>query len=233
MRIQQFTNTTNIKTSLIIAAGTLAIGAVSAISAAPAGAVTFTTGSVGFGLSINGGSTSFAPSVTGTSGNSFQVNFNIAPVGADGSFSPTFSASTVATASTPATFVYDSGTAAAPIYKLNNNLVFNFNTAPSPTTLTIRSGALFQGDRPTSTTASFQAVNGTTQSFFTNGSDITNNNPLIFSFNDLNGSTIGRSFTVSASPTAAVPEPFTIIGSIVGGAAALRMRKKMSKSVED
>ncbi|MCY7337684.1 MAG: PEP-CTERM sorting domain-containing protein [Chamaesiphon sp.] len=31
----------------------------------------------------------------------------------------------------------------------------------------------------------------------------------------------------------AVPEPFTIIGTIIGGTAAFRMRKKLSNSVKN
>jgi hypothetical protein len=37
--------------------------------------------------------------------------------------------------------------------------------------------------------------------------------------------------SVSVTP-ASVPEPFTIIGTIVGGTAAFRLRKKLAKSTE-
>jgi hypothetical protein len=38
---------------------------------------------------------------------------------------------------------------------------------------------------------------------------------------------------VAGAPTAAVPEPFTIIGTIVGGTAAFRLRKKLAKSTKN
>jgi Nidogen-like len=45
-----------------------------------------------------------------------------------------------------------------------------------------------------------------------------------YTFNSRNGSIV--------EPTAAVPEPFTIIGTLVGGTAALRMRKKLKSTVK-
>jgi hypothetical protein len=120
-------------------------------------------------------------------------------------------------------------------YKLGSDLVFNFNTVATSgnaTTLTIKKDTLFQGSKSSNSTQFQIAPNTTPVSFFVNGLDQTNNNTLSFSFNDTGAGT-GGLFIISASPVAAVPEPFTIIGSIVGGAAALRMKKKMSKSVED
>ncbi|PSB55450.1 PEP-CTERM sorting domain-containing protein [Chamaesiphon polymorphus] len=38
--------------------------------------------------------------------------------------------------------------------------------------------------------------------------------------------------TVNAAATTAVPEPFTVIGTLVGGTAALRMRKKLKSAVK-
>jgi hypothetical protein len=48
----------------------------------------------------------------------------------------------------------------------------------------------------------------------------------VFGFDDL---TVGNLSQVS-NPTTAVPEPFTVIGSIIGGTAAFRMKKKLKSS---
>jgi hypothetical protein len=231
MRIQQFTNTNNIKTSLMIAASTLAIG----ISAAPAGAVSFTGAGSRLDFGISNGE--FQNNVKNVTGDSFQVTFNqsnaaiVFPT-TQGSFLPTFvPGTTVGTNAPVGTFVYDpSSTATNFVYKLNSDLLFSFSNNVS---LTIKQGALFSESKPTTNSTSFTLANGSTPvSFFTSGADITNNNTLAFKFDDT-GAGSGGIYTVSASPTASVPEPFTIIGSIIGGAAALRMKKKMSKSVED
>jgi hypothetical protein len=39
-----------------------------------------------------------------------------------------------------------------------------------------------------------------------------------------------QGFQAPSTPTTAVPEPFTVIGSLIGGTAAVRMRKKLLKS---
>ncbi len=39
-------------------------------------------------------------------------------------------------------------------------------------------------------------------------------------------------FVLNSSPTAAVPEPFTVIGTLVGGTAALRMKKKLKSGAK-
>ena len=42
------------------------------------------------------------------------------------------------------------------------------------------------------------------------------------------GSGLGKVYQIQATQTAqAVPEPFTIVGTLIGGTAALRMRKKL------
>jgi hypothetical protein len=80
----------------------------------------------------------------------------------------------------------------------------------------------------------------TTPSFggtFTNGSNTTNLNFTSFSFdvdnfdstNPVNISPDGSfSFVATVPDATAVPEPFTIIGTILGGTAAMRMRKKLA-----
>jgi hypothetical protein len=42
--------------------------------------------------------------------------------------------------------------------------------------------------------------------------------------------TAGLAFDFSAGSSSAVPEPFTIIGTLISGTAALRMRKKLKSS---
>jgi hypothetical protein len=48
-----------------------------------------------------------------------------------------------------------------------------------------------------------------------------------------NASAKGFSSYVSTASSTAAPEPFTIVGSILGGTAALRMRKKLKANTED
>jgi hypothetical protein len=249
MRIQQFTNTTNIKTSLIIAAGTLAIGAVSSISAAPAGAVSFnSSNNAASKLSFGLNNSDFGTGVTGLAGNRFDVIFNTTPSGSLGN-TVTSSQGAFATSSTSftpgvtnltsgnptGTFVYESGTLISSKYKLDNDLVFNFTNG---VTYTFLKGAVFTGSKPVSTNSISFQLDGVTNpaAFFTSGADRTDALTSIFKFDDSAAGTGGQ-YSITASPSnvplTAVPEPFTVIGSIVGGAAALRMRKKMSKSVED
>jgi hypothetical protein len=74
-------------------------------------------------------------------------------------------------------------------------------------------------------------------SLFTGG--ITNGTVLQFLVNDTffgdnaNGFTASAVFTNSLpTPTTDVPEPFTIIGTLVGGTAAFRMRRKLKLAVK-
>jgi hypothetical protein len=46
----------------------------------------------------------------------------------------------------------------------------------------------------------------------------------------LSNSNSFNSFSITPAATTSVPEPFTIIGSLIGGTAALRMRKKLAAS---
>jgi hypothetical protein len=221
-RMQSTKLKTNTLTQLL-AVGSVAIASVATISAAPAGAVTFTSGDLNF----RGVTSNFATSVNPIPGNSFGVNFTPDPVNSvslvTGSFSPTFTTSTNLAAPTSSTFSYFSPST----YNLDSNLVFNFTNGVSFT--------LLQNSKFTNTPI-FNNVNVLTGyglqladnagSFFTSGTDISNIPTLAFSFNDT-GLASGGQFIASASPTA-VPEPFTIIGTIVGGTAAFRMRKKLA-----
>jgi hypothetical protein len=71
-------------------------------------------------------------------------------------------------------------------------------------------------------------TNVTLSSLF--GSGLNTGTVLQFRVNDSDSSNNSGSFTVSsptAPPTTAVPEPFTIIGTLIGGTAAVRMRKRL------
>jgi hypothetical protein len=62
------------------------------------------------------------------------------------------------------------------------------------------------------------------------GSGLTNGTVLQFRISDEDTFNNSSAFTVSGSingTTTAVPEPFTIIGTLIGGTAAVRMRKKL------
>jgi streptogramin lyase len=46
-------------------------------------------------------------------------------------------------------------------------------------------------------------------------------------------SSVSANNTISANDTAAVPEPFTIVGTLIGGTTAMRMRKKLKNAGKD
>jgi hypothetical protein len=204
----------------------LAIGATTAISATPAIAVTFNTGELDFGVFTS----PFATAVNPIPGNTVPVTFN--PSGtasifaSSGSFTSAFNPGTIGVnAPSPVSLAYVSPTS----YRLANDLVINFANNVG---FTLRQNSTFVLTPITNngilTGNSFQLANNA-GSFFTSGGDITNIPTLAFSLTD-NGLPSGGVYIAQASPTA-VPEPFTIIGTIVGGTAALRMRKKLISAV--
>jgi hypothetical protein len=210
--------------SKLVAIAGIVTGAVAFTSVESASAVTFDTGELDFGVSTS----PFASSVSPVAGNNFNVTFNPSSTAtifrADGSFSPTFAVGSIGSNSPTVNFSYVSGST----YRLNQDLVFNFGTTV-PTSFTLGENSTFteteifnQGLR---VGAGLQLAN-TTSAFFSNAGDITNIPTFSFSFNDT-GVPSGGLFIAQATPTA-VPEPFTIIGTMIGGAAALRMRKKLS-----
>ncbi|WP_373539374.1 PEP-CTERM sorting domain-containing protein [Chamaesiphon sp.] len=71
-------------------------------------------------------------------------------------------------------------------------------------------------------------TNVTLDSIF--GSGLINGTVLQFRISDSDNFNNSGAFTVSSpinQPTTAVPEPFTIIGTLIGGTAAVRMRKEL------
>jgi hypothetical protein len=226
--IRQFAQLGIIKNSFkIAAASSLAIGAAAMIPAAPAQAISFNTGELDFGVFTS----PFASAVNPVAGNSFNVTFDPGGVAsifsATGSFSPTFTSGTTIGSSSPTVNFSNIG---GNTYRLNQNLVLNF-TAATPTSFTLLQNTTFTETEIFSSGLRVGAglqLASNAGSFFTNGGIDTNIPTLSFSFNDT-GVPSGGLFIAQATPTS-VPEPFTVIGSIVGGTAAFRMRKKLANA---
>ena len=216
-----------------------AIGA-AAISAAPAGAVAITGGSLNFNLTTgdfyqnvntaNPFNVSFNPS--GFASVAFASGgFNTAPT----NFFPTvFPApgSTYAIAPSTGTFQY---TGAGTTYRLTNQLNFAFGNGvtigigPNSTfDFTPTTGTGVVGSEGFNVNILNAANPGTA---IVNGTDSVPLQSLAFTFSDqlnVGGGTGGIGVSGTAVP---VPEPFTIIGTLIGGTAALRMRKKLMTAV--
>jgi hypothetical protein len=138
-------------------------------------------------------------------------NFNPTPVGTSTSF----------------TYVSNSGNDY--IYKLANNLVINFKNNLS---FRLAGGSLFTGQiTGTGTTQTVNLALASGIASFKDGVDVTDFESLAFSFSDIpNGNNPGRGNYSINGTFASVPEPFTIIGTFVGGTAAVRMRKKLTSA---
>ncbi len=228
MKIRQFANLPGIETSLkIIAASSLAIGVVAGVAAAPAGAVLLTAPG---NLSFNDGVLNTAGIINPVAGNTFtatfnNTGFNLVSV-ATGSFAPLFTPLGPKTVSSPSVnFLYASGQN----YTLQSNLDFNFGTAGL---LRIASGSTFLDTAQGATHSNFSLV-GTAGSFITPDSIATPLTLSSFNFdvdNDVANPSPNGSYSLVASitPTAAVPEPFTVIGTLIGGTAAFRRRKTLA-----
>ncbi|WP_310413975.1 PEP-CTERM sorting domain-containing protein [Chamaesiphon sp. OTE_8_metabat_110] len=218
-----------------IAISGLAMG-VATMNAAPAQAVVFTTGQA----SILGRTGDFFQNVI--PGSNFDVNFNAsasadtlgAPMGS--SLSPFFNGNLGVTPST-GSFQYVSGSGGNLQYRLSNDLVFAF---ANNINYTVPLGSTFQSvfsDNGNTQGVQFGITNGT--GFFT---DRTNGDRTLaltdtFTFSDISvvAGVQGGNYTILASPVSstAVPEPFTVIGTLVGGAAALRMKKKLANATKN
>jgi hypothetical protein len=226
----------------IVAIGTLAIGATVGISAAPAHAVLLNNGDLTFGSSnIPGFITDVTPGVPVSPPDTISISFgSTTTVGsANGSLanSPFFTPASLATsgvftgAAPTALFTYVSGNNSNFVYSLTGNTDFNFTNG---VTLSVANGTLFGGSR-NANAVTFSTI-AETGSFFRNGTDVAPLNALSFGLNDISGSGLGTyGITASTQPirTTSVPEPFTIVGTIIGASAAMRMRKKMSDATKD
>jgi hypothetical protein len=234
----------------LLAISGLAIGIATGISAAPAGAVILAPGSI---LNFSGTAVETAGTIIPTAagvGSSFSAVFNPNPPGAalvntaSGSFSgliPT-GASSINSTTTAFTNVGLSTTVPTNFdFVSQSPLTFDFGTAG---TLTLDAGAFFLATPSAgtpSTSTNFNIYNVSTApgapnffGTFVSGGDVNRVKFDQFQFSVANvpaGLGINNyNLQVSAAP---VPEPFTIIGTLVGGTAALRLRKKLSSSAKN
>lgn len=229
----------------MLVVGTLAIGASVGITAAPANAVALNGGQVTF----VGETTGFLELQNAIPGDSFDVTFNFNPEPPPGAASN----ATVTSASAPFTtyfnqnsngsgsyplspqtqtvaFNYASGNNSLFSYTLDNDLVFAFDNS---VTLTIKKDSTFVGSN--SGTGVSLANNSPSGSFYSQGGINTTVQALSFTLNDItSGSTGGYSILASTVEpvTAAVPEPLTIVGTILGGTAVVRIRRKLTEAAK-
>lgn len=229
MKIKQFANLSSIKTLKIVAISSLAVGVAAAIPAAPAQAVMLNTGELVF----QDGTSNFFEDVNPGAGDTFALTFNPGSLafvtGASGSFSGPFPVTPLAytIAAAPATFSYLGVNALNTFdYRLTSgNLPFSFTNGVN---LTVANNSIFRGSFNAATRGVDFAVINSAGSFFSTSDGQFQPDALAFAFGDIPGGTSG-SYGVAAS----VPEPFTIIGTIIGGTAAFRMRKKLSSSAKN
>jgi hypothetical protein len=228
-KIKQFANLASIKKSIVIsAASSLAIGIAAMIPATPAGAVILTGGE----LTFTGGTTNLSSLVRPSAPASFSVDYNqpaalptvLASTGSFSSFFPQPKPALVgANITSPNTFSLVSSTPTSFLYSLNNPLSFNFGSI----SLNVGSGSTFTGMYNNIGGVDFSLLSSVGSTFVTTSDSVaTQIQSLNFSFGDTGLSGIGT-YRISASPTS-VPEPFSVIGTIVGGTAAFRMRKKLA-----
>jgi hypothetical protein len=246
MKVKQFSNLFRCNLLVqILAVGSLAICASAGIAAAPAHAVSLTGGQVAF----TGETTGFLEFQKAVAGNSFDVTFNFNPDPEPGAANN----ATVSSATAPFTtyfdksangagsyplfpqtqtvaFNYFSGDNKGFIYTLGSNLVFAFKNS---VTLTMKEGSKFVGSN--SGTGVSLSSNDLSGSFYSQGSVDTFVNASSFTLNDITaGSTGGYSILASTvDPTASVPEPLTIVGTILGSTAAIRIRRKLTDATKE
>ena len=232
MKINHFGNLQTLKIAVV---SSLAIGGIATIFATPAQAVVV-TGSVSF----NDGALNVFGTIPSTPGpGSFIAGFNNDNVAiisrSTGTLGDLFSRGAKFVASSSVGLSYSSGSN----YITTDNLIFDFGNDVGK--LTIARNALFSASPNAAGTHSNFAYQNTAATFI-NGMDSTPLSLTSFNFdvdnlastNPLNGSPNG-SYSLVASvvpPTTAVPEPFTIIGTLVGGTAAIRTRKKLKAAAK-
>ncbi|WP_373546674.1 PEP-CTERM sorting domain-containing protein [Chamaesiphon sp.] len=215
----------------MFAIGTLAIGASVGIAAAPAHAVRLDNGA----LTFTGATSDF---FANASNPSFTVNFsnNIPPIvsvsSATGDFGTSgFPTNTVygLNSSPSATFTQ---VGSSNTYTLNSDLIFAFTNGTS-----VKAGNGSQFLRTFNGNSVGFAASGTVGTTVSNSFGTVNTDSFNMNFNDISSRSGAGGYSVLAStftetptppPTTAVPEPFTIIGTLVGGTAAVRMRKKLA-----
>jgi hypothetical protein len=238
MQVKQLTNLSSsieafiksISLTQLLAVSSLAVGISSAIAVAPAGAVSLANGDLTFGTSTL---PSFFADVNPGAGDTISIVLGASTTvgSANGSLknAPFFTAPGPYGFNSPnpvVTLNWVSGTNNGPItYLLADPLIFNFANG---VILEIAKDTTFTGNID-STSVSLSTI-VRTNSFFQNDGDVIPLNALSVGFNDIGGTGNGT-YGITASTQAAttsVPEPFTIVGTILGGTAAMRMRKKLA-----
>ena len=248
MKIKQFANLPNIKTpskintlTQILAVSGLALGVAASIPAASAGAVSITSGN----LTFSDGATNSTPGtpITGTAGNFFTVDFDrggnntvTEATGTFGSLIPGVNLiNSVPKAVNPSTgnFAYVPGAPAGAFdYRLTNLAGLDFNFGPTIGNLNIAANSIFRGSFAGGSNVNF-SLNPLNIASFTNGGDSSPLNVRNFDFSVSTNTDATGSYGLSVTKPAEVPEPFTVIGTLVGGAAALRMKKKLANTAKN
>jgi hypothetical protein len=207
----------------LLAVGSMAIGVAATMSAAPAQAVALNTASLAF----DGISSVFRPAAVAK--NDFTVTFssnlaaNVSEATGDLAGAGLFpSLGNYAVSSDTVTFDYIGSTGGPNRqYALLDNLNFTFSNGVQVNFL---AGALFEGTANANTaTLSYSGVGGS----FVVGGDTSNATSYTFDFTDTNVNG-GDKYNLRAAKE--VPEPFSIIGTLIGGTAAFRMKKKLASS---
>ncbi len=220
-----------LKTDLVIkilAVSGMAIGCAGAIST-PAGAASLSNGSIAFNAVTNNFFTDVNPT---SSLDTVTVNFSppIDVSSADGPFKDLGffpSPNNYPIVSNPSAVLnYVSGDTSGFVYSLNNDLAFNFTNGVS---LNIGAGSTFAGSFNVQNGVRFEITSYGAGANFENAGDTTIPSGLNFTLTALNGAGTGGATVLATTEAVATPEPFTIIGTLIGGTAALRMRKKLAK----
>lgn len=214
----------------ILAVSGAAIGCCAAAISAPANATSLSNGSIVFNAVTN----NFFADVNPTSPlDTVTIDFS-PPVdvsSAAGPFAaPVFfpSPNNYPIVSNPSAVLnYVSGDASGFVYSLNSPLAFNFTNGIS---LNIGAGSTFSGSFNVPGGVRFEITNHGVGSSFGNtiAGDTTIPSGLNFTLTALNGAGTGGATVLATTSAVATPEPFTIIGTLIGGTAALRMRKKLA-----
>lgn len=211
----------------LLAVSSMAIGVAATISAAPAQAVFINPTS----LEFDGRTSSFYTKAK--NGQDFSITFNpFAPkkanvTDATGDLDPLFATPGSYSLNSPVLnfdFISKSGTDR--IYKLLNPLNFTFSNGVK---ISLASGALFSGSVNISGVT--LSVDPNTAALFGIGTADTAANFFDFAFSDLkNVANAGTYGLIANTKKQEVPEPFSIIGTLIGGTAAFRLKKKLASS---
>jgi hypothetical protein len=210
----------------LFAIGSIAVGVAAIFPVASAQAVEFHHGELDF----DGGTSAFY--LAARNSQSFNLTFNTSPSAnvslASGEFGvapyfPTLGG--YAINSPVGNFAFQSASGGSRTYQLTNNLQFAFTNGVK---LNVGAGSIFSAT--TNTNSATFDLSTSAGSSFENGADIVPTESLIFGFSDTRLATVGfPNYTIEAVAQE-VPEPFTTIGTLVGGTAALRMRKKLKSA---